>query len=199
MFQFRRFPTYAYGFNIRYAGMTPRGFPHSEMYGSPIICISPYLFAAYHVFLRLSVPRHPPCALSCLTCSKSASQINYRGYFVTSGMFYFLQSFLWLLWLFRSLLNCCAAFGMFYIPQSFLTVLDGLLYSVIINRPLPFWDLYWYCLCCTVPLSQGVSPLLRHSPRMSIFVVSCCATNYGYLFSVLQYSVFKVRSNNNSE
>ena len=31
------------------------------------ICSSPWLFAAYHVFLRLLVPRHPPCALSCLT------------------------------------------------------------------------------------------------------------------------------------
>ena len=31
------------------------------------ICSSPWLFAAYHVFHRLLVPRHPPCALSCLT------------------------------------------------------------------------------------------------------------------------------------
>ena len=31
------------------------------------ICSSPWLFAAYHVFLRLLVPRHPPCALSSLT------------------------------------------------------------------------------------------------------------------------------------
>ena len=44
------------------------GFPHSDICGSRIICISPQLFAAYHVFLRLLVPRHPPCALSCLTC-----------------------------------------------------------------------------------------------------------------------------------
>ena len=43
------------------------GFPHSDICGSKIICISPQLFAAYHVFLRLLVPRHPPCALSCLT------------------------------------------------------------------------------------------------------------------------------------
>ena len=42
-------------------------FPHSEIHGSRDICSSPWLFAAYHVFLRLSVPRHPPCALSCLT------------------------------------------------------------------------------------------------------------------------------------
>ena len=43
------------------------GFPHSDICGSKIICISPQLFAAYHVFLRLLVPRHPPCALSSLT------------------------------------------------------------------------------------------------------------------------------------
>ena len=42
-------------------------FPHSEICGSLNICFLPQLIAAYHVFLRLSVPRHPPCALSCLT------------------------------------------------------------------------------------------------------------------------------------
>ena len=44
------------------------GFPHSEIHGSMLICSSPWLFAAYHVFHRLSVPRHPPCALFRLTC-----------------------------------------------------------------------------------------------------------------------------------
>ena len=43
------------------------GFPHSEIHGSRDICSSPWLFAAYHVFLRLLVPRHPPCALFSLT------------------------------------------------------------------------------------------------------------------------------------
>ena len=43
------------------------GFPHSDICGSLDICSSPQLFAAYHVFLRLLVPRHPPCALFCLT------------------------------------------------------------------------------------------------------------------------------------
>ena len=33
------------------------------------ICSSPKLFAAYHVFHRLLVPRHPPCALFCLASS----------------------------------------------------------------------------------------------------------------------------------
>ena len=40
------------------------GFPHSEISGSMDICSSPKLIAAYHVFLRPLVPRHPPCALS---------------------------------------------------------------------------------------------------------------------------------------
>ena len=43
------------------------GFPHSDIGGSLDICSSPPLFAAYHVLLRLPVPRHPPCALFCLT------------------------------------------------------------------------------------------------------------------------------------
>ena len=43
------------------------GSPHSDVCGSRPICGSPQLFAAYRVFLRLSVPRHPPCALSRLT------------------------------------------------------------------------------------------------------------------------------------
>ena len=43
------------------------GFPHSDISGSLDICSSPKLFAAYHVFHRLLVPRHPPCALICLT------------------------------------------------------------------------------------------------------------------------------------
>ena len=47
-------------------GCFPAGFPHSDISGSLGICPSPELFAAYHVFLRLLVPRHPPCALTCL-------------------------------------------------------------------------------------------------------------------------------------
>ena len=43
------------------------GFPHSEICGSMDMCSSPQLIAAYHVFLRLLVPRHPPCALISLT------------------------------------------------------------------------------------------------------------------------------------
>ena len=42
-------------------------FPHSDICGSMDICSSPQLIAAYHVFRRLLVPRHPPCALLRLT------------------------------------------------------------------------------------------------------------------------------------
>ena len=38
-------------------------FPYSDISGSWLICSSPELFAAYHVFRRLLVPRHPPYAL----------------------------------------------------------------------------------------------------------------------------------------
>lgn len=43
------------------------GFPHSDISGSMDICSSPKLFAAYHVFHRLLVPRHPPYALISMT------------------------------------------------------------------------------------------------------------------------------------
>ena len=53
--------------------MTPAGFPHSDIHGSMPACGSPWLFAAYHVFLRRPVPWHPPCALSNLIVTKLSS------------------------------------------------------------------------------------------------------------------------------
>ena len=62
MFQFAGFASRPYGFRSRIplAG----GLPHSEIPGSTIARISPGLFAACHVLHRLSVPRHPPDALT---------------------------------------------------------------------------------------------------------------------------------------
>ena len=59
-------------------------FPHSDIHGSMVICTSPWLFAAYHVFHRLSVPRHPPCALLRLTfiCIALHTRALYLRYFV---------------------------------------------------------------------------------------------------------------------
>ena len=64
-------------------GVSPCGFPHSDIRGSLDICSSPRLFAAYHVFLRLSVPRHPPCALLRLTfiCIALHTRALYLRYF----------------------------------------------------------------------------------------------------------------------
>ena len=56
--------------------MNPGEFPHSEISGSMLICSSPKLIAAYHVFHRLPVPRHSLCALVRLTISnKSLSRL----------------------------------------------------------------------------------------------------------------------------
>ena len=62
-----RVPLRTLWIGVRMTGVLPAGFPHSDICGSKDICSSPQLFAAYHVFLRLLVPRHPPCALFCLT------------------------------------------------------------------------------------------------------------------------------------
>ena len=56
-----------YGFSEGYAGITLRGFPHSDIPGSMPAYGSPRRFVVRHVLLRLLAPRHPPCALICLS------------------------------------------------------------------------------------------------------------------------------------
>ena len=73
MFQFRRFPTYAYFVQRTLTEYCSAGFPHSEIPGSKPMCGSPRLIAACHVLLRLSMPRHSPCALISLTSSERTS------------------------------------------------------------------------------------------------------------------------------
>ena len=63
------------------------GFPHSDICGSVDICSSPQLFAAYHVLHRLPVPRHPPCALFCLTSfSMLSHQVAFGVASLTCGL-----------------------------------------------------------------------------------------------------------------
>ena len=59
-----RVPFHTLWIGVWMTGVCPAGFPHSDISGSMDICSSPKLFAAYHVLHRLSVPRHPPCALN---------------------------------------------------------------------------------------------------------------------------------------
>ena len=70
-----RVPHHSLWIGLWLTGVFPAGFPHSDICGSMCICHSPQLFAAYHVFLRLLVPRHPPCALHNLTSNGLTSLI----------------------------------------------------------------------------------------------------------------------------
>ena len=87
MFQFRRFPTYAYLIQRRLTEYCSAGFPHSDISGSTVICTSPKLIAACHVLHRLLMPRHSPCALLRLTlfscCQEGLAlvlkRLNYAG------------------------------------------------------------------------------------------------------------------------
>ena len=49
--------------------------PHSDICGSQVVCTSPQLIAAYHVLLRLLMPRHSPCALISLTTLLGSSEL----------------------------------------------------------------------------------------------------------------------------
>ena len=68
-----RVPLRTLWIHVRMTEGCSAGFPHSEISGSKDMCSSPKLIAAYHVFHRLSVPRHPPCALLRLTFSSPVS------------------------------------------------------------------------------------------------------------------------------
>ena len=56
--------------------LAAEGFPHSDISGSEPACGSPKLFAACHVLLRLSAPRHPSRALSILTTKQYIDKTN---------------------------------------------------------------------------------------------------------------------------
>ena len=62
-----RVPFLTLWIGVRILEVCSSRFPHSEISGSMDICSSPKLFAAYHVFHRLLVPRHPPYALISIT------------------------------------------------------------------------------------------------------------------------------------
>ena len=71
-----RVPFHTLWIGVWMTGVCPAGFPHSDISGSSDICSSPKLFAAYHVFHRLLVPRHPPYALSSMTNLLSFTGMN---------------------------------------------------------------------------------------------------------------------------
>src|SRR5947199_5603021 len=70
----------AYVFSGGSFGISQRGFPHSEIPGSKLICSSPGLIAAYRVLHRLLVPRHSPYTLSSLTIRNSTYADRASGF-----------------------------------------------------------------------------------------------------------------------
>src|SRR5699024_9313557 len=74
MFQFTGF---ASPNKWRMARLQRAGLPHSETRGSIRMCRSPRIFAACRVLLRLSEPRHPPCALDKLGLLLSLSLLSF--------------------------------------------------------------------------------------------------------------------------
>ena len=77
MFQFPGFPAYDYLIHRMLRDSSSRGFPHSEICGSMLICSSPQLIAACHVLRRLPMPRHSPYALL---------RLNYLQQFVPASL-----------------------------------------------------------------------------------------------------------------
>ena len=73
-----RVPFLTLWIGVRMTEVCSAGFPHSDISGSMDICSSPKLFAAYHVFHRLLVPRHPPYALSSITNFAQIHGLNPR-------------------------------------------------------------------------------------------------------------------------
>ena len=93
-----RVPLLTLCIGVRILEVCSSGFPHSEISGSKDICSSPKLFAAYHVFHRLLVPRHPPYALFSMTnlFSSTGMDDHYTGIalpaLVLGSFFYFVFS-----------------------------------------------------------------------------------------------------------
>ena len=88
-----RCPLYGYVFTIGSLRITTGAFPHSDIRGASVVCTFPRLFAAYHVLLRLPVPRHPPYALSCLICF-SRFAVEIAVYLLTSSAFLYTSRYL---------------------------------------------------------------------------------------------------------
>ena len=87
----RRVPFLSLWIGLRIHEVCSCGFPHSEISGSLGMCPSPKLIAAYHVFHRLLVPRHPPYALASMTKSTSEAALGFQsrcGMFASLSLFW---------------------------------------------------------------------------------------------------------------
>ena len=143
MFQFPGFPAHDYLIHHALRDSSPRGFPHSEICGSMLICSSPQLIAACHVLRRLPMPRHSPYALL---------RLNY------------LQQFDLLLLVLASCKNCCA--------HTFAVLMAKLFFPIAISEKPDFSRVshlfscfpYFVChVCLTCILSNSYDSILSYS------------------------------------
>ena len=86
MVHFPALPSPPYGFRWRYGGITRRGFPHSDIPGSKLVCSSPRLIAAYRVLHRLLAPRHSPYALSSLIIGIETDTCQFENWRATVSL-----------------------------------------------------------------------------------------------------------------
>ncbi len=79
-----------YWFIWGYKGITPCGFPHSEICGSRLFVSSPQHIADLHVLHRLLIPRHSPLALCSFTlnCILNRNSI-YKWYYIDDYVYFF--------------------------------------------------------------------------------------------------------------
>ncbi len=96
MFQF---PPLASPLIVVMTALQAAGLSHSETPGSPGICPSPRIIAAYRVLHRLREPRHPPCALiifSLRSRHSTAAPSGGRGAHAHTFSCIYCFTFLWL-------------------------------------------------------------------------------------------------------
>ena len=162
MFQFRRFPSYSYVFTVRWQDMTPAGLLHSEIHGSKSAYDSPWHIAVSCVLLRLSVPRHSPCALCSLTMWLSwfflnmkivvilplylSIQVNFRSFFkLLLLLFDFFIQFSKCEWI------CSICFNSLLVGLSGLepptSRLSGVCSNLLSYKPI------WFFVASSLPLS----------------------------------------------
>ena len=115
-----RVPFHTLWIGVWMTGVCPAGFPHSDISGSMDICSSPKLFAAYHVFHRLLVPRHPPCALLRLTLLPVIYSVSDRR------LSRFHACVCWFFWI-GLFLGCLDILGLSFLQ---IIVLSSILYEV---------------------------------------------------------------------
>ena len=136
-------------------------FPHSEICGSLNICFLPQLIAAYHVFHRLLVPRHPPYALTCLTKTRIvfsyySSRVHSVAHSLVAGISWFFL--------------VCFYYWIFYLSKPIAP------YYVLSQSP----DSFAFALSCYMLIRLCRPMSMSHSVQARLSPVHCPSFNIKY-------------------